>query len=275
LLVLDAHPLLANILRGELREQRPEAWRAAHRRLYEHLCATTKDKAQPSCPRSKTGELHRIVDSVRLNLREAEGPSTETPQARRGSKIDWTSAAKDALLWVPAGGHGHPVKHLGLASRCAGLWVVRASIPAPRTNGAQTMSTLSIKSRNTKSAAPKKGSAQSKTASRRKVTSPAANAKRPTRSVESKTERVAAAKTRVKIDQPKVERVTKQERVLTLLSQSEGASIEEMMQATDWQQHSVRGFLAGTVKRKLGFSLTSLKPNDGVRRYRIETRRTR
>ena len=55
----------------------------------------------------------------------------------------------------------------------------------------------------------------------------------------------------------------------------EGASIEEMMQATDWQQHSVRGFLAGTVKRKLGFSLTSLKPNGGVRRYRIETRRGR
>src|ERR1700738_1517385 len=50
------------------------------------------------------------------------------PQAARGSKIDWTSATKDALLWVPAGGHGHPVKHLGLASRCAWLWIVRASI---------------------------------------------------------------------------------------------------------------------------------------------------
>ncbi|MGI8570416.1 MAG: DUF3489 domain-containing protein [Methylocella sp.] len=76
----------------------------------------------------------------------------------------------------------------------------------------------------------------------------------------------------MKAGEPKVERVTKQERVLTLLSQSEGASIEEMMQATDWQQHSVRGFLAGTVKKKLGFSLTSLKPNGGVRRYRITTR---
>ena len=53
------------------------------------------------------------------------------------------------------------------------------------------------------------------------------------------------------------------------------ASIEEIMQATDWQQHSVRGFLAGTVKKKLGFSLTSLKPDGGVRRYRIETRRAR
>jgi Protein of unknown function (DUF3489) len=85
----------------------------------------------------------------------------------------------------------------------------------------------------------------------------------------------AGAKSPSKADEPQVDRVTKQERVLTLLSQSEGASIEEMMQATDWQQHSVRGFLAGTVKKKLGFPLTSSKPNEGVRRYRIETRRVR
>ncbi len=42
---LDAHPLLREYFGQRLRELQPEAWRAAHRRLYEHLCATTKDKA--------------------------------------------------------------------------------------------------------------------------------------------------------------------------------------------------------------------------------------
>src|SRR5580700_3485400 len=54
------------------------------------------------------------------------------------SEFDWTSAAKDALLCASAGGFGYPPARLGLASRFAGLWVVRASIPTPRTNGAQT-----------------------------------------------------------------------------------------------------------------------------------------
>jgi hypothetical protein len=42
---------------------------------------------------------------------------------------------------------------------------------------------------------------------------------------------------------------TKQDRIHALLNQRNGATIPEMMQATDWQQHSVRGFLAGTVKK--------------------------
>ncbi len=79
-----------------------------------------------------------------------------------------------------------------------------------------------------------------------------------------------------KIDIPQSEcHVTKQELVLTLLRRSSGASIEEIMQATGWQQHSVRGFLAGTVKKKLGLELASSKVNDEVRRYRIVTRRGR
>lgn len=71
------------------------------------------------------------------------------------------------------------------------------------------------------------------------------------------------------------ERVTKHDRVLTLLSRREGATIPEMMAATEWQQHSVRGFLAGTVKKKLGFTLTSKKTEGELRRYRIETKRGR
>ena len=56
----------------------------------------------------------------------------------RSLEFDWTSAAKDALLCASAGGFGYPPARLGLAPRCAGLWVVRASIPTPRTNGVQT-----------------------------------------------------------------------------------------------------------------------------------------
>jgi hypothetical protein len=63
--------------------------------------------------------------------------------------------------------------------------------------------------------------------------------------------------------------------MLTLLSRPGGASIAEMMQATNWQQHSVRGFLGGTVKRKLDFTLSSFKSDGGVRRYRIERPRGR
>jgi hypothetical protein len=67
-------------------------------------------------------------------------------------------------------------------------------------------------------------------------------------------------------------RTTKQEQVLTLLSGPSGASIEDLMTVTDWQKHSVRGFLAGTVKKKLGFNLTSSKAKGDVRRYRITSR---
>lgn len=69
--------------------------------------------------------------------------------------------------------------------------------------------------------------------------------------------------------------VTKHAQLLQLLNRPEGASIEDMMLATEWQQHSVRGFLAGTVKKKMGLALTSTKVEGEVRRYRIVTRRGR
>jgi len=45
---LDAHPLLREYFASQLREEHPDAWRTAHRRLYEHLCTTTKEGDQPT-----------------------------------------------------------------------------------------------------------------------------------------------------------------------------------------------------------------------------------
>ena len=91
----------------------------------------------------------------------------------------------------------------------------------------------------------------------------------------AKSRPVPAEKRSAARDEQHTERATKHDRVLELLSQRNGASIPEMMEATGWQQHSVRGFLAGTVKKKLGFTLTSSKIEGDLRRYKIDTKRGR
>ena len=68
----------------------------------------------------------------------------------------------------------------------------------------------------------------------------------------------------------KAEPGSKQSRVIAMLQSPAGATIAAMMQETGWQQHSVRGFLAGVVRKRLKLKLGSKKV-DGTRVYRVTT----
>ena len=62
---------------------------------------------------------------------------------------------------------------------------------------------------------------------------------------------------------------TKHARIIAMLRMPTGTTIAAIMIATDWQQHSVRGFLAGVVRKKLGLNLVSEQTDKG-RVYRIK-----
>lgn len=95
---------------------------------------------------------------------------------------------------------------------------------------------------------PKSGKRARKSASPQKPTAVRANAKK-----------LAAAPT------------TKTHQILGQLRRAHGATIVDLSKTTGWQAHSVRGFLSGTIKKKMGFVVVSEKDGKGLRRYRIAT----
>ena len=63
---------------------------------------------------------------------------------------------------------------------------------------------------------------------------------------------------------------TKQAQLIAMLRRKEGATIAQIVAATGWQPHTVRGAFAGALKKKLGLIVTSEKVEGGDRVYRIK-----
>jgi hypothetical protein len=81
-----------------------------------------------------------------------------------------------------------------------------------------------------------------------------------------------AAQAPQKATKPKAEGArpgSKTAAVLALLERKGGATLAEVMQATGWQAHSVRGFISGTLGKKMGLTVTSTKCEDGARVYSV------
>ena len=91
-------------------------------------------------------------------------------------------------------------------------------------------------------------------------------AKTSQRHAESRAKAGAFLKPKPARDMPPA--TTKSERITMLLRRAKGASIEEIVGATGWQHHSIRGFISGTIVKRKGLTIASDK-TDGERRYRI------
>ncbi len=64
---------------------------------------------------------------------------------------------------------------------------------------------------------------------------------------------------------------SKAAKIIALLKRPGGATAKELMKATGWQSHSVRGFLSGTIRKKMVLDLTLTKLENGERSYSIQS----
>jgi hypothetical protein len=69
---------------------------------------------------------------------------------------------------------------------------------------------------------------------------------------------------------PASARESKQDQVVEMLRATGGATLAAIMKATGWQAHSVRGFIAGAVSKKLGLNVSSFKNDAGERTYAVK-----
>jgi Protein of unknown function (DUF3489) len=101
------------------------------------------------------------------------------------------------------------------------------------------------------------------------VATEAKSIERPNRAKQSGTKKTAAVSAKApKAPSDRAKPNSKRDRIVALLQRPKGATLDALVKETQWQKHSVRGFLAGTVRKKLKLPLLSEKI-DGVRAYRI------
>jgi hypothetical protein len=102
------------------------------------------------------------------------------------------------------------------------------------------------------------------------MTKPKSKPKAAARSTARKTGKPASRKRPAPASsKPAARSNTKHARIIAMLKTPAGATIASLVTATDWQQHSVRGFLAGVVRKKLGLNLVSEQTDKG-RVYHIK-----
>ena len=70
---------------------------------------------------------------------------------------------------------------------------------------------------------------------------------------------------------PRVRENSKQAQMIEMLKRPDGATLNQLVEATGWQAHTVRGAMAGSLKKKLGLTITSDKESGQERTYRIST----
>lgn len=88
----------------------------------------------------------------------------------------------------------------------------------------------------------------------------------PARKAQKRRRKAKVAKTA----KPGARAGSKTAKILDLLKRPGGATVTELMKATGWQPHSVRGFLSGTIGKKMGLTVTSAKGEDGARTYSVK-----
>jgi hypothetical protein len=101
------------------------------------------------------------------------------------------------------------------------------------------------------------------------MTKPKTKPKAATRSTARKTSKPKSRVRSAPVSKPATGPDTKHARIIAMLRTPAGATIASLVTATEWQQHSVRGFLAGVVRKKLGLNLVSEQTDKG-RIYRIK-----